>query len=47
MNYLPSVLENATLKDRNDFLNELNLMKKLKPHPHVIQLLGCCTLAGT
>ena len=42
-----SVAENATLKDHKDFLNELNLMKKLKPHCHVVQLLGYCTFEGT
>ena len=40
------VTENTTVKDRKDFLNELNLMKKLEPHSHVVQLLGCCTLSG-
>jgi hypothetical protein len=39
-------LENSSLKDRNDFLIELKLMKKLEPHPHVAQLLGCCTVTG-
>jgi serine/threonine protein kinase len=41
-----SASESTTAKDRKDFLNELNLMKKLEPHSHVVQLLGCCTLSG-
>ncbi|XP_028410744.1 tyrosine kinase receptor Cad96Ca-like isoform X2 [Dendronephthya gigantea] len=35
--------ENTDEKDRTNFLNELNVMKKLEPHPYVVQLLGCCT----
>ncbi|KAL9964779.1 hypothetical protein ACROYT_G028464 [Oculina patagonica] len=35
--------ENAPDSDRKDLLSELELMKKLKPHPHVIKLLGCVT----
>jgi len=27
-------------------LSELELMKKLKPHPHVIKLMGCVTVSG-
>ncbi|CAH3149108.1 unnamed protein product [Porites evermanni] len=29
--------------DRKDLLSELEVMKTLKPHPHVIKLLGCVT----
>ncbi|CAH3157508.1 unnamed protein product, partial [Porites lobata] len=29
--------------DRKDLMSELELMKKLKPHPHVIKLMGCVT----
>lgn len=29
--------------ERDEFLRELELMKKLDPHPHVVGLLGCCT----
>ncbi|XP_078381425.1 uncharacterized protein LOC144664188 [Oculina patagonica] len=36
-------LENAPDSDRKDLLSELQLMKKLKPHPHVIKLMGCVT----
>ncbi|XP_022796395.1 fibroblast growth factor receptor 1-A-like [Stylophora pistillata] len=35
--------ENAPDNDKKDLLSELDLMKKLKPHPHVIQLMGCVT----
>ncbi|XP_078381428.1 uncharacterized protein LOC144664191 [Oculina patagonica] len=35
--------ENAPDSDRKDLLSELELIKKLKPHPHVIKLLGCVT----
>ncbi|XP_078371020.1 uncharacterized protein LOC144654684 isoform X2 [Oculina patagonica] len=35
--------ENSSKSDLRDLLSELNLLKKLKPHPNVIQLLGCLT----
>ncbi|KAM7434861.1 hypothetical protein ABFA07_015132 [Porites harrisoni] len=34
---------NAPASDKKDLLSELEVMKKLKPHPHVIKLLGCVT----
>ncbi|KAL9966768.1 hypothetical protein ACROYT_G024888 [Oculina patagonica] len=34
---------NAPDSDRKDLLAEVELMKKLKPHPHVIKLLACVT----
>ncbi|XP_068733606.1 uncharacterized protein [Montipora capricornis] len=34
---------NAPPSDRKDLLSELELMKKMKPHPHVIKLIGCVT----
>ncbi|XP_073255601.1 uncharacterized protein [Porites lutea] len=34
---------NAPASDKKDLLSELDVMKKLKPHPHVIKLLGCVT----
>ena len=37
---------NAPESDRRDLLSELELMKKLKPHPHVIKLMGCVTVSG-
>ena len=41
-----SSLANASTSDRKDLLSELNLMKQLKPHHHVIRLLGCVTEDG-
>ncbi|KAJ7372084.1 hypothetical protein OS493_020508 [Desmophyllum pertusum] len=35
--------ENSSKSDVRDLLSELDLLKKLKPHPNVIQLLGCLT----
>ncbi|XP_067033654.1 fibroblast growth factor receptor 1-like [Acropora muricata] len=35
--------DNATDENRQDFLVELNTMKKLDSHPNVVQLLGCVT----
>lgn len=35
--------ENAPDNDKKDLLSELDLMKKLRPHPHVIKLMGCVT----
>ena len=39
-------LANAPESDRTDLLSELELMKKLKPHPHAIKLMGCVTETG-
>lgn len=39
--------DDATKKDLKDILTELDLMKSLKPHPHVVRLIGCCTEKGT
>ncbi|XP_066024083.1 fibroblast growth factor receptor 1 [Pocillopora verrucosa] len=38
-----SLQEDAKESEREDLLSELNLLKRLKPHPHVIKLLGCIT----
>ncbi|KAL9971573.1 hypothetical protein ACROYT_G017750 [Oculina patagonica] len=35
--------ENSSNSDLKDLLSELDVLKKLKPHPNVIQLLGCLT----
>ncbi|XP_078355950.1 proto-oncogene tyrosine-protein kinase receptor Ret-like isoform X1 [Oculina patagonica] len=35
--------EDSLYADLRDLLSELDLLKKLKPHPNVIQLLGCLT----
>ena len=40
------LLANAPASDKKDLLSELDVMKKLKPHPHVIKLLGCVTETG-
>ena len=39
-------LGNATESDKRDLMTELDTMKQLKPHPHVIKLLGCVTESG-
>ena len=43
---LDDLTDNAPDSDRNDLLSELAVMKKLKPHRHVIKLLGCVTESG-
>ncbi|XP_022810254.1 tyrosine-protein kinase receptor Tie-1-like [Stylophora pistillata] len=35
--------DDASESDTKDLINELETMKQLKPHPHVIKLLGCVT----
>jgi len=35
--------DSAPESDKKDLLSELEVMKTLKPHPHVINLLGCVT----
>ena len=37
---------NSPESDRRDLLRELDTMKQLKPHPHVIKLLGCVAETG-
>ena len=37
------VIANYSPSDQTDLLSELDLLKKLKPHPNVIRLLGCVT----
>lgn len=44
--YNCSIADNATDENRQDFLVELNTMKKLDSHPNVVQLLGCVTKSG-
>ena len=41
------VIENAPQNDLQDILSELEVMKSLKAHPHVVRLIGCCTKKGT
>ena len=38
--------DNAAESDKRDLMKELQTMKLLKPHPHVIKLLGCVTESG-
>ena len=38
--------EHASESDRNELLSELQLMKEIDAHPHVIKLLGCVTRSG-
>jgi len=40
------IAENAPETDKRDLLSELEIMKQLKPHSHVIKLLGCVTESG-
>jgi len=35
--------ENSSKSDLKDLMSELDLLKRLKPHPNVIRLLGCVT----
>ena len=44
--FLRHISANAPETDRKDLLSELEVMKTLKPHPHVIKLLGCVTESG-
>ena len=39
-------LVSAPESDTRDLLSELEVMKTLKPHRHVITLLGCITETG-
>ena len=39
-------LDDASESDTRDLVNELETMKQLKPHPHVIKLVGCVTETG-
>ncbi|XP_020609128.1 tyrosine kinase receptor Cad96Ca-like [Orbicella faveolata] len=38
-----SLKETAQQKDIQDMLTELEVMKSMQPHPHVVRLIGCCT----
>ena len=46
-NSFQSIIEAAQQKDIQDMLNELEVMKSMQPHPHVVRLIGCCTEKGT
>ena len=38
--------DNAPEKERKDFLDEINLMKRLPVHRNVTSLVGCITKSG-
>ena len=38
---------NAAESDKRDLIKELDTMKRRKPHPYIIKLLGCVTESGT
>ena len=38
--------ETATAKDKKDMVTELDVMKNMNPHPHVLKLIGCCSHGG-
>lgn len=40
---IKTIKESATHLDEEDLYAELNIMKKIKPHPNIINLLGYCT----
>ena len=44
--FLRLFLVSVPESDTRDLLSELEVMKTLKPHPHVIRLLGCVTETG-
>ena len=43
---LAHFVADAPESDKKDLLSELEVMKTLKPHPHVIKLLGSDTESG-
>lgn len=45
--FFQSIIETAQQKDKQDMLTELEIMKSMRPHPHVVRLIGCCTDKGT
>ena len=44
--FVPLFLASPPESDRKDLLSELDVLKTLKPHLHVIRLLGCVTETG-
>ena len=43
---LLSLTENADQQQKKEFLDELELMKPMVPHPNIVGLVGCCTKSG-
>ena len=39
--------EHAEDWQRQDFLREIDMMKRVGAHAHVVSMLGCCTLPRT
>ncbi|XP_022314802.2 uncharacterized protein LOC111119192 isoform X1 [Crassostrea virginica] len=39
--------ESSSARDKNDFMNELNILKKVGQHPNVVCLVGACHIQGT
>ena len=44
--FIAFIVADAPETDKRDLNSELELMKTLKRHPHVIKLLGCVTESG-
>ena len=44
--FFRSFVAGAPESDKKDLLSELEVMKTLKPHAHVIKLMGCVTQSG-
>ena len=44
--FVPLFLASPPESDRKDLLSELDVLKTLKPHLHVIRLLECVTETG-
>ncbi|XP_061182220.1 angiopoietin-1 receptor-like [Saccostrea echinata] len=42
-----SLKESSSERDKNDFMNELNILKKVGQHPNVVCLVGACHIQGT
>lgn len=38
--------ESSSERDKNDFMNELNILKKVGQHPNVVCLVGACHIQG-
>ena len=41
--FISHVSENANPDQKNDFLEEINLMKAIGSHKNIVSLIGCCT----
>lgn len=38
------VLEEASAEEKDEFLIEIDMLKKIGRHPNIVTLLGCCTI---